>query len=58
MREYSYEWNYQNDDAARRSYDDGTSSYEKGYGVGTGFAVGAGIGLAGLLLLGLMKKDD
>lgn len=58
MREYSYDWDYQNDDAARRSYDDGTSSYDKGYGVGAGVAAGAGIGLVGLLLWGLLKNDD
>ena len=58
MDEYSYEWDYRNDDAVWRSYDDGTSSYDKGYGVGAGVAVGAGVGLIGLLLWGLMKNDD
>lgn len=57
MSECSSEWDYQNDDAWR-SYDDGKSSYDAGYDVGTKVAVGAGIGLAGLLLWGLLKKND
>lgn len=40
------------------SLDDGKSSYEKGYDGGSLFAVGAGVGLIGLLLWGVLKDND